>query len=265
MVRTKNLPFDKYAFYNQAVQSAADDVKFYRKIYRQIRKKKSAQVLREDFCGTGAISCEWVKLDKTHKSCGLDLDSEPMQYGRDHYISKLTPSQKGRAVLIKKDVLSNDLPSADIVVAVNFSYFLFKRREVLKSYIENVYRSLNQDGLFVLDIFGGKQCTDEIEDKTKHKNFTYYWDQKNYDPVTGEAYFEIHFGYKKKKYEGIFSYDWRMWSIPEIREIMMEVGFQDTKVYWEGTDKKGNGNAIFLPVEKGESCLSWIAYIAGVK
>ena len=265
MTKTVNLPFDKYAFYNQSVQSAAEDVKFYRKTFRQLRKGKLPEVLREDFCGTGAISCEWVKLDKTHKSCGLDLDSEPMNYGRQHYISKLKPSQQERAVLIKKDVLSRDLPSADIVVAVNFSYFFFKKRDILKRYFDNVYKSLNQDGIFVLDIFGGTQCTDAIEDKTKHKNFTYYWDQKNFDPVTNEAYFEIHFRYKQKKYEGVFAYDWRMWSIQEIREIMQEVGFQDTKVYWEGTDKKGRGNGIFLPVEKGESCLSWIAYIAGVK
>lgn len=264
-MRTKKLPFDKYAFYNQSVQSAADDVKFYRKVYKQIRKGKLPTVLREDFCGTGAISCEWVKLDKTHKSCGLDLDSEPMNYGREHYISKLNESQQSRAVLIKKDVLSRDLPSADIVVAVNFSYFFFKKREILKRYFENVYKSLNHNGLFVLDIFGGTQCTDAIEDKTRHKNFTYYWDQKNFDPVSNEAYFEIHCGYKGKKHEGVFAYDWRMWSIQEIREIMEEVGFQGTKIYWEGTDSKGRGNAIFLPVEKGEACLSWIAYIAGIK
>ena len=265
MVRTKKLPFDKYELYNLSVQSAADDVIFYRKVFKELRKGKKPTVLREDFCGAGAISCEWVKLDKNHKSCGLDLDSEPMNYGREHYFPKLTPAQQDRAVLIKKDVLSADLPSADLVVAVNFSYFFFKKREILKRYFESVYKSLNKDGLFVVDIFGGTQCTDAIEDHTKHKDFTYYWDQKNFDPVTNEAYFEIHFRYKKKKYEGVFSYDWRMWSIQEIRELMAEVGFQDSKVYWEGTNRKGEGNAIFLPVEKGESCLSWIAYIAGIK
>ena len=46
---------------------------------------------------------------------------------------------------------------------------------------------------------------------------------------------------------------------------MTEVGFQSTKVYWEGTDRKGRGNGEFTDVEKGESCLSWIAYIAGSK
>lgn len=265
MSKNSVLPFDKYAFYSEAVQSAGEDVKFYRSVYKKIRKGKKPIILREDFCGAGAISCEWVKLDKENKSCGLDLDQEPMNYGRAHYVSELSHDQQKRVALIKKDVLAANLPSADIAVAVNFSYFFFKKREILKKYFENVYKSLNYNGLFILDIFGGTQCTDEIEDKTKHKNFTYYWDQKNFDPVTNEAYFEIHFRYKGKKYEGVFSYDWRMWSIPEIREIMLEVGFQDTKVYWEGTDKNGNGNGEFLATEKGESCLSWIAYIAGIK
>ncbi len=265
MAQKTKLPFDKYELYSEAVQSAAVDVKFYRKIYKQIRKGKKPVILREDFCGAGAISCEWVKLDKDFKSCGLDLDRAPMDYGREHYISKLNPEQQSRVVLIKKDVLTYDLPAADIAIAVNFSYFFFKKRAVLTRYFENAYASLNQHGLFVVDVFGGTQCTDAIEDKTKHKNFTYYWDQKNFDPVTNEAYFEIHFKYKNKKYENVFNYDWRMWSIPEIKEIMLEVGFQDVKTYWEGTNLKGQGNGVFKPVEKGEVCESWIAYIVGIK
>lgn len=66
-------------------------------------------------------------------------------------------------------------------------------------------------------------------------------------------------------YEGIFKYDWRMWSIPEIKEIMKEVGFKQTKVYWEGSKKDGSGNGKFTAVNKGEACLSWIAYVAGIK
>lgn len=259
------LPFDKYEFYRAAVQSPEDDVKFYRKIYRQIRKGKEPAVLREDFCGAGAISCEWVKLNPKYKSSGLDLDNEPMNYGKKNYISKLSESQKKRITLIQQNVLTKGLPRADIAIAVNFSYFFFKQREVLKLYFQNAYDSLKKDGIFVIDIFGGTQCTDAIVDKTKNKNFTYYWDQKGFDPVTNEAYFEIHFKYKDKLYEGIFKYDWRMWSIPEIKEIMKEVGFKQTKVYWEGSKKDGSGNGKFTAVNKGEACLSWIAYVAGIK
>jgi SAM-dependent methyltransferase len=265
LIKTKILPFDKYALYNQAVQSPDEDVQFYLESYKEIRKGQKPITLREDFCGGGAISCEWVKLDKAHKSSGLDLDPEPMDYGRKNYISKLTSEQQSRIMLIKKDVLAGNLPSADLAVAVNFSYFLFKKRDILKKYFDNVYRSLNHKGLFILDIFGGSQCYDAIEDKTKHKNFTYYWDQQSFDPVTSEAYFEIHFRFKNKKYENVFSYDWRMWSIPEIKELLLEVGFQDVKVYWEGTNRKGGGNGVFKQTEKGESCLSWIAYIVGIK
>ncbi len=265
LIKTRHLPFDKYELYRDAVQSPEDDVQFYLERYKEIRKGQKPKVLREDFCGGGAISCEWVKLDKAHRSSGLDLDPEPMEYGRKHYISRLKPDQQKRIALIKKDVLSGSLPSADLAVAVNFSYFLFKKREILKLYFKNVIESLNHKGLFILDIFGGTQCTDAIVDRTERKNFTYYWDQKSFDPVTNEAYFEIHFRHKNKKYENVFNYDWRMWSIPEIKEILLEVGFQDARVYWEGDDKKGGGNGIFSPVEKGESCLGWIAYIVAIK
>ncbi len=265
LIKARNFPFDKYALYLEAVQSAEEDVEFYLKRYKEIRKGQKPKILREDFCGAGAISCEWVKLDKDHKSSGLDLDPEPMDYGRKNYISKLSLDEQKRVALIKKDVLSGGLPSADIAVAVNFSYFLFKKREMLKKYFTNVFESLNHKGLFILDIFGGTQCTDAIEDRTPKKDFTYYWDQQSFDPITNEAYFEIHFRYKNKKYENVFNYDWRMWSIAEVKELLLEVGFQDAKIFWEGDDKKGGGNGIFSEVEKGEACLSWIAYVVGVK
>lgn len=262
---SENLPFDKYELYNIAVQSPEGDVQFYVDRYKEIRNGHKPKILREDFCGGGALSCEWVKLNKQHRSCGLDLDPEPMDYGRQHYISKLNQDQQRRVALIKKDVLSEGLPTADIAVAVNFSYFCFKKREILKKYFENVHHSLNHKGLFMLDIFGGTQCTEAVEDRTPLDGFTYYWDQKGFDPVTNEAKFDIHFRYKNKKYESVFNYDWRMWSIPEVSEILREVGFQDVRVFWEGSDRKGRGNGKFTEVKMGEACLSWIAYIIGVK
>ena len=66
-------------------------------------------------------------------------------------------------------------------------------------------------------------------------------------------------------YKNVFSYDWRMWTLPELKEIMLEAGFSDVLIYWEGTNRQGGGNGKFTPVKKGESCLSWIAYVVGVK
>jgi cyclopropane fatty-acyl-phospholipid synthase-like methyltransferase len=265
-VKIRKLPFDKYDLYLNAVQSPDGDVQFYRERYKEFFKApKKGLTLREDFCGAGAISCEWVKLHKENTAAGLDLDEEPMSYGRKNYIDVLTEDQKRRVTLVKKNVLDRGLPKADISVAVNFSYFIFKDRQVLKDYFVNVYNSLKGKGLFIVDVFGGTACTDVAMDRTPCKGFTYYWEQKNWDPVTNYASFGIHFKYKGKMYKNLFTYDWRMWSIPEIKEIMIEAGFSETAVYWEGSKRDGSGNGIFSRVKEGEPCLSWIAYVVGVK
>ncbi|MBC7457319.1 MAG: class I SAM-dependent methyltransferase [Bdellovibrionaceae bacterium] len=256
----------KYELYIKSVQSPDTDVIFYRAVYKELRGKfKKGLTLREDFCGTGIISSEWTKLDKTYKSFGVDLDPEPMEYGQKNFVDTLSLDQQKRIELVQMNVLNKKVPQADIVVAVNFSYCLFREREQLKKYFQNVYKSIKPGGLYIIDVFGGSQCADEVLDRTKHKGYTYYWDQKSFDPVSGHADFAIHFRIGSKFYKDVFTYDWRVWTIPELREIMKEVGFKDSVIYWEGTTRKGSGNGKFTQVAKGEACLSWISYIAGVK
>lgn len=260
----RKLPFDKYDLYRRAVQSPEDDVRFLREIYRKL-KHREPKTLREDFCGTAAMSTEWVKLNKSHKAFGVDLDPEPVAYGEKHYLSALQPEQRQRIHLALKNVLHRGLPKADISVGLNFSYFLFKSRPLLREYFKNVHRSLNPKGIAVFDVFGGTQCTDSIEDRTRHKGFTYFWDQKDFDPITNYANFGIHFKVGKRKHKNVFTYDWRMWSIPELKEILHEAGFPKAEVYWEGTSRDGGGSGNFRKVTKGESCLAWIAYIIAEK
>ena len=104
------------------------------------------------------------------------------------------------------------------------------------------------------------------EEETDHGDVSYYWDQDSFDPVTNEAMFYIHFKRKgEKKREKMFTYDWRMWTIPEIREIMEEAGFKETRVYWEGTTEDGDGDGEFKAVTKGEDCEAWVSYVVGLK
>jgi hypothetical protein len=257
--------FDKYALYKKAVQSPDVDVEFLRKVYKDLRKKEPV-ILREDFCGTYALSCEWVKLGAKFSAVGVDIDPEPLDYGKEHYFSKLTPQEQSRLKIVEANVLTSDLPPADIAAAMNFSYFIFKTRQDMKIYFTTVYRSLKAEGLFVADLFGGSLCMNTNEESTSKRSFIYYWDQESYDPVTHRAVFHIHFKVKgSPKKERVFTYDWRMWSIPEIREIMIEAGFRKTHVYWEGTNKSGGGNGVFTRTKKGEACESWIAYVVGEK
>jgi hypothetical protein len=254
-------PFDRYEYYRKSVQSAETDVEFYRDTYKEIRGKLPT-VFREDFCGTFALSCEWVKLNKSFKAIGVDLDPDPLVYGKEHYLPLLAEEQQRRVTIVQKDVLSPKLPKADIIVAANFSYFVFKTRQRMKEYFMKAKKSLNRDGVFVVDCFGGSLCQDGNEESTRHKSFTYYWEQVDFDPITHRAHFNIHFRpHGKPKLERVFSYDWRMWTIPELRDILEEVGFKKTTVYWEGTKRDGTGNGVFSATNVGESCLSWIAYI----
>ncbi len=257
--------FDKYWYYRNSVQAPDHDVDFLKSTYKELRGREPS-TLREDFCGTFSICCEWVKMGPKFRAYGVDLDSEPILYGLSNYLPKLNLSQRDRVKIVQENVLNPGLPKADLIAAMNFSHFIFKDRSMMKSYLHNCYATLNTGGIMVADVFGGSQCYAANQEITKHKTFDYYWDQASFDPITNYAMFHIHFKPKgKKKIEKVFTYDWRMWTIPELREMMRETGFRKTHVYWEGTTRAGSGDGVFKRAEKGEECLAWIAYVVGEK
>ncbi len=260
----KELPFDPYDLYQKSVQSPESDVRFFEKAYKKLRNKKPL-LLKEDFCGTHMICCEWVKLNSSYQSVGFDLDPEPIAYGMTHNQVKLSLAQKKRVSIFNRNVLKAHPAKSDITVALNFSYFLFKTRQDLKSYFKKAYLGLKDDGLFICDVFGGKLCQGPSLDKKRVGPFSYQWNQKNYDPVTHQAQFSINFKLAGQTFEDVFTYDWRLWGIQELKELLAEVGFKSTHVYWEGTDANGRGNGVFKPVHTGESCESWIAYLVSEK
>lgn len=264
---TKNVSkdFDRYEYYQRAVQSPDSDAAFLQKIYREINEQP-AKHMREDFCAAFALCCEWVKLDDTNIATGVDLDPEPVAYGREHYLSQLSDEQQKRITVLEANVLSTELPKADIICALNFSYFGFKKRSLLLNYFKSCYETLDKGGVLVLDNFGGSDCMEPNEHETEHDDFSYYWDQDSFHPLTNEAMFYIHFKRKgEAKREKVFTYDWRLWSIPEIKDLLSEAGFRETHIYWEGTDEDGDGNGEFERTTEGEICEAYVAYIVGCK
>ena len=86
------------------------------------------------------------------------------------------------------------------------------------------------------------------------------------DPVTGRCVCHIHFKFPDgSRIKKAFTYDWRIWSLPELREVLEEAGFKKVRVYWEGEDEDGEGNCEFTEDETGEADLAWIAYIVAEK
>ena len=187
--------FDKYDYYKKSVQTPDVEAEFLTKTYKDLRGYAPGK-FREDFCGTFAVSCEVAKLDSSAQVYGVDIDEEPIQYGRENNLSQLSPESAERVQLSQGSVLDPEaLPESNLVCALNFSYFSFKERSVLKRYYENVYHSLSSDGIFIMDCFGGSQCYESNEEETEHEEdgFSYFWDQDNYNPITNEAQFYIHF------------------------------------------------------------------------
>ncbi len=119
----------------------------------------------------------------------------------------------------------------------------------------------------MLDAYGGYESFKENKDKRKiDKNFTYVWDQAAYDPITGMATCHIHFHFADgSKMNKAFTYHWRMWSLPELKDLLTEAGFVNTTVYWEGTDDNNEGDGDFQPAETAANDPAWICYIVAEK
>ncbi len=254
---------DRFELYQQSVQDVQWEMEFLEKLFRDKRGRMPLS-LREDFCGTALAACEWVRRNPHHTAIGVDLDPEVLEWGRRHNLARLTPAQSARLTLLQADVLTVATPAVDMLLAFNFSYWIFKQRPVLREYFQTVRRSLAPDGIFMLDAYGGYDAFREMNERQKFGRFTYIWEQAEYEPVSGETICHIHFAFPDgSRIRRAFSYHWRLWTLPELREALMEAGFSRASVYLEGWDEKNNeGNGIYTPVERGEADAAWIAYIA---
>lgn len=256
---------DKYELYEESVQNVEEECLFIDNTFRQLRDR-APRSFREDFCGTASACCEWVRKGDYRTAIGVDLDPEVLAWGRANRIGRLSGEQQTRVQLIQDNVLSVRTGKVDAVGAFNFSYFIFQSRDVMKQYYRAVYDALNDDGVFFLDAFGGYEAFEEMKEKTKYDDFTYIWDQAHYYPVTGEMTCYIHFKFRDgSKMKRAFEYTWRLWTLPEILEMLEETGFRNPTVYWEGTDEDGEGDGVFTPEAKGEADAGWIAYIVAEK
>jgi hypothetical protein len=127
--------------------------------------------------------------------------------------------------------------------------------------------ALVDDGLFILDVFGGHDAFKVMRERRDCGGYTYTWDQADYDPISGEMTCHIHFSFPdRSRMARAFTYQWRLWTLPELRELLNEAQFSKVTVYWQGTDEEtGEGNGEFLPVNRGDPDPAWIAYLVAEK
>ncbi len=261
---------DPHDLYQKSVQSPEDDMEFLADYYREYTGK-SLRHFREDFCGTAYLSAHFVAQHARNQAIGVDLDWPTLNWGIKHNIAPLTPNQQQRISLINANVLDVQQPTVQMIAALNFSYMVFHDRHTLLQYLLNAKQSLRPGGLLIMDIWGGSESfvlqeePREIEnpDNDQIGDFTFIWDQDTFDPFTHLYTTRIHFSFSDdSELRNAFVYDWRLWTIPEVTELMAEAGFKDIHVLWEGTDPEtGEGTSIYERAEKGDADLAWIAYL----
>jgi len=251
---------DIHEMYQQAVQCVEAEIDFVESTYKTIRGNP-ARFLREDFSGTGQTSGEWVLRSPQNKAWAVDIDESVQNWGKKNVLPKLKNSDNLQYVLA--DVRNSQLSRMDAILAMNFSYFLFMQRETLLEYFVSVRESLEDTGIFFLDAFGGYEAAKELSEERECDGFTYIWEQHSFNPINSEMQCYIHFKTDDgKEYHRAFSYYWRLWTLPELQELLNEAGFKNVEVYWEGTDEETNeGDGIFKKTKVGTADAGWVCYL----
>ena len=260
---------DKFLCYQKSVQSPDHEFEFFEQAYKDAFKKKPV-TLREDFCGTFSVCCEWVKSSQGRTALGVDLCPETLQWGRDNNLSKLNDEQQSRIRLLEQDVRKRNRPQVDVLAAQNFSFWIFKTRQEVVSYFRAARANLSASGIMVMDMMGGGDCyiegqVDKRRIKKGKNGFKYHWKQVSYNPVNHDCSFSISFRFQDgSKLKDAFEYHWRFWSIPEVCEMLEEAGFSESHIYWE-EEEDGEETGDWVRTMVAESSPCWIAYIVAVK
>lgn len=255
---------DAHELYQLAVQSPEIDIGLVSRAFRR-EHGRWPLTLREDFCGTALLCAEWVRSRAGRRAEGFDIDPEPARWAMSRHLGALRPEARARVRIRRRDVRASGSFRPDVRVALNFSYCVFRERRVLLDYFRRARASLATGGLFLIDAHGGPEASEDlVERRSVDGRFTYVWEQPAFEPFSAHAIRHITFHFRDgSKLRRPYTYDWRLWTVPELRDLLDEAGFARVDVYAEGWDKDGrNGNGVFRRVTRGENCASWIVYLA---
>ena len=253
---------DRYRLYQASVQDVESEINFIEETWDSLRQRP-ARLLREDFCGTANTACQWIRRNAANRALGIDRNIDVLEWGREHNLALLTAEQQARIELFCGDVRDERPGPADIILAMNFSYYLFLARAELLAYFRATRRGLKNDGILFLDAYGGYEAPRVLQEPRSCDGFTYIWDQASFNPIDSCMDCHIHFEFSDhSRIDRAFSYRWRLWTLPEIRELLTEAAYSQVDVYWEGTDEANNeGNGIYTPSDVGDADPGWVCYV----
>jgi hypothetical protein len=255
---------DKYALYQASVQEPDADLDFVDREYRRAFGRLPAR-LREDFCGTALTASRFVQRRGGNTALGVDLDPACLAWGERNIVAGLTPDQRSRLKVMRANVLSDEALRAgpfDAILAFNFSYWILQERAALVEYFRRCRGALAREGMLVLDFMAGSDVLTESTERSRKRGFTYVWEQRRYDPIGGEMTCHIGFEFPDgTSMPRAFTYTWRLWTMPEVRDVLREAGFASVETFIEGEDAKGKGTGVYVKRARGPADRCLLAYI----
>jgi SAM-dependent methyltransferase len=254
---------DRHELYELCVQSPRDVVAMLRAIHGH-----SPRVLGEDFAGTAALSYLWAESGSEGRAIAVDLDGSALLRRPDHpRVARIVGDVRAATGVAEH--------ACDVVFVGNFSIGYLHTRSDLVAYLRHACSRLNPGGVFVCETYGGESAflTGDItrdHDLPDGGRVRYTWEQREANPLTGMVTDVLHFrveraGRVECKLPDAFVYRWRLWSVPELRDAMVEAGFSTMEVYDRTPDATdAEGNAYMIPVSGDEDVEdSFIVCVAG--
>jgi SAM-dependent methyltransferase len=253
---------DRHWLYQESVQSPEAHFRFFDRAYRRANGRLP-RTLKEDFCGTGFLAASWVRHRPGNAALGIDLDEATLRWGRRHNLAPLPPDLRARVKLLRNDVLRVTRPKVDLVAALNFSYLIFHTPAELGRYFLAARRSLAPGGLLICDLFGGWEAQQPGTERIRFPGFTYFWELERYDPIASLARFHIHFQLRGgRAIRRAFTYEWRLWTIPELRDALAQAGFGSVETYWVRAGGRGGPESRTIQrVTSAAGAPRWMAFL----
>lgn len=253
-------PGDRIELYERAVQDAPFEVDLVESILR--RHGRPARRLREDFSGAALFAAEWVRRGPDRTAIAVDLNPAVHRWARRHRLPALGEAA-ARLRLVTADVRTSPGRGLDAIAAMNFSYSVFRTRAELGGWLRRARGALAPGGVVVLDAFGGYRAQKELVERRRIKGgVTYVWEQESFDPITHRLRCAIHFeGPGRRRLRRAFTYDWRLWSLPELQELLGEAGFEAVEVLWDVAPSAAETR--YVPRRRASAQAGWLAYVVG--
>lgn len=241
--------------------------------------------LREDFCGTAAVSRRFAA---EAKSAGHDAWAVAIDVDRE-VVERAAAEAAREGVSDRVRVLRGDCldeppvgrERADVIFVGNFSVCYIYDRGALVEYFRQSLARLKAGGsgggggfgggIFACDVYGGASAMRLGSVERRHPSpgkeiVRYLWEHEAADPRTGRVRNSISFrvevdGEIVQELPRAFVYEWRLWSLPELRDAMLEGGFAGVEVYSDVNVAPGQrASVVEDPKELGED---WIVLVVG--